>query len=249
MPHPISEAPALLLAAAVLTGCGRSSSASDPSPSASASASGSSTSASAGKQTSMKEFAATPAPRLGTLPPNIGVPVGQPAPDVTAPDAKGRDVRLGDLIKKGPILVMFYRGGWCPYCNFEIHELSQAYPEYQKRGVTPVAISVDKQDEAAKTEATYTIPFPILSDPDLAAHKAFQVLHQADDAEVAKLKSFGLDIEESSGRTHHTFAIPALFLIDKGGVVRWAHADPDYKVRPRTSQILAAIDAAGLGPR
>lgn len=197
----------------------------------------------------MKEFNATPADALGKLPPEIGIPLGQPAPNVALHDAIGRVVQLGDLIKKGPILIVFYRGGWCPYCNFQIHEFAQAYPEYLKRGVTLVAISVDKEDEAAKTEAAYTIPFPVLSDPELLAHSAFRVVHRADEAEAAKLKGYGIDLEKSSGKTHHAFAIPALFLVDKTGVVRWAHAELDYKVRPRTRQILAAIDAAGLAPR
>lgn len=190
----------------------------------------------------MKEFSTTPASKLGTLPDGVGVPVGQPAPDALVHTAEGAQVRLSDLFKKGPTLVVFYRGGWCPYCNFEIHELTQAFPEYEKRGVHPIAISVDKQSEAAKTEATFTIPFPVLSDPSLAAHTAFRVIHHADDAETAKLKGFGIDLEQSSGETHHRFAIPALFLVDKSGVVRWAHADPDYKTRPRTAQILAVID-------
>lgn len=76
--------------------------------------------------------------------------------------------------------------------------------------------------------------------------RRFRVIHHADDAELAKLEGFGIDLERSSGRAHHDFAIPALFLIDKAGIVRWAHADPDYEVRPRTPQILAAIDAAGV---
>jgi peroxiredoxin len=171
----------------------------------------------------------------------------QPRPTRRALPAGSRFQKSTETARPRPrsVLLVFYRGGWCPYCNFQIHELTAAYPEYQKRGVTPVAISVDKQDEAAKAEATYTIPFPLLSDPDLAAHKAFRVIHQADEAEVAKLKGFGIDLEERSGKTHHAFAVPSLFLIDKGGVVRFAHADPEYKVRPRTKQILAAIDAAG----
>jgi peroxiredoxin len=111
-----------------------------------------------------------------------------------------------------------------------------------------VAISVDKIQEAAKTRATYAVPFPVLSDPDLATHRAFRMVHQADDAEVAKLKGYGIDLEASSGRTHHGFAVPGLFLIDRDGTVRWAHADPDYKVRPKTEQILAAIDSAALPP-
>lgn len=197
----------------------------------------------------MKEYAATPAPQLGTLPAGVGVAVGQNAPDALVADAAGREVHLAELVGHGPILLVFYRGGWCPYCSFEIHELTQAYPEYRKRGVTPVAISVDRPEESARTEATYHIPFPVLSDPELRAHQAFHVVHHADDAEFARLKGFGMDLEKASGKAHHDIAIPALFLVDLRGVVRWAHADPDYKVRPHTAQILSALDAAGFGAR
>lgn len=195
----------------------------------------------------MKDTQATDAARLGTLPKEIGIPVGDRAPAATVRDANGDEVALADLIADGPTLVVFYRGGWCPFCNFQIRELTTAFPKFSERGVTPVTISVDQIEEAAKTRDNYTIPFPVLSDPDLAAHRAFRVMHKADDAEVEQLKGFGMDIEQSSGRDHHHFAIPSIFLIDKAGVVRWAHADLDYKVRPTIEQLLAAIDGANLG--
>jgi peroxiredoxin len=194
--------------------------------------------------TRMKEYAATPVERLGKLPPGIGVPIGEKAPDAVVHDFHGQEVRLSDLVSRGPILLVFYRGGWCPFCSFEIHELVRDYLEYRKRDVAPVAISVDRAEQSAQTQATYSIPFPVLSDPELVAHRAYHVLHRADDAEVATLKGYGMDLELASGQTHHTIAIPALFLISARGIVLWAHADPDYKVRPRTPQILAAIDQA-----
>jgi peroxiredoxin len=197
----------------------------------------------------MKEYVPTSASALGTLPSGMGIPPGQTAPDALVRDSVGQPLRLSSLYERGPILLAFYRGGWCPYCSFEIHELTVAYGDYQRRGVTPVAVSVDKEDEGAKTKATYSVPFPILSDPERTAHVAFHVVHHAESEEVAKLKAFGIDVERSSGRTHHDFAVPALFLIDRAGVVRWAHADPDYKTRPSTAQILAALDAAGFGPK
>lgn len=193
-----------------------------------------------------KEHAATAAERLGKLPDGFGVPAGQQAPDFTVESSEGQRLSLRDLTAKGHVLLVFYRGGWCPFCSFQIRELVKSFPEYRQRGVTPVAISVDRVEEAAKTGATYVIPFPVLSDPDLAAHTAFRVLHTADDAEVERLRGFGMDIEKVSGRKHHQFAVPSLFLIDRAGRVRWAHADPDYKTRPRTPQILAAIDEAKL---
>jgi peroxiredoxin len=190
----------------------------------------------------MKEYGFPDDERLGVLPPGVGIPVGKAAPDARVQDADGREIELHDLFKTGPILLVFYRGGWCPFCNFEIHELTTRYPEFRERGLTPVAISVDRIEESSKTQATYEIPFPVLSDPDLAAHRSYQVVQQVDETDFERLMTFGIDIEKSSGRTHHVIAIPSLFLIDRDGFVRWAHADSDYKVRPSTDQILAAID-------
>ncbi len=188
---------------------------------------------------------ATEPATLGALPEGVGIAPGQPAPDAAVERADGAPVTLAELYATGPVLLVFYRGGWCPYCNYQVHELATAWPEFQSRGVTPVMISVDRMEEAAKTQASWEIPFPVLSDPDLAAHTAWRVIHHADDAEVRKLAMFGIDVEASSGRAHHDFAIPSMFLVDKGGVVRWAHADPDYKVRPTVEQILSAMDATG----
>ena len=194
----------------------------------------------------MKEYADPPADRVGVLAPGTGIPVGQKVPDIHARDLDGKDVSLSSLYSKGPILLAFYRGGWCPYCSSENHALATAYPEYQKRGVTPVTVSVDTPDAEAKTKATYAIPFPVLSDSDATMIEAFHVVNKVDDATLAKMKGFGVDLESDSGKTHHEIAIPSLFLIDGAGVVRWAHSDPDFKVRPSTAQILAAIDAARL---
>jgi peroxiredoxin len=192
------------------------------------------------------ETSPTPAERVGMLEPNTGVPVGQKIPAVHARDLDGNDVALSSQYAKGPILLVFYRGGWCPFCNSEIHALTMAFPEYQKRGITPVAVSVDMPTEEAKLKATYAIPFPVLSDSDAAAIEAFHVVNKVSDEQFAKMKDFGVDLEASSGKTHHEIAIPSLFLVDRGGVVRWAHSDPDFKTRPSTAQILAAIDTAKL---
>lgn len=180
---------------------------------------------------------------LGVLPSGVGVAVGETAPNATVEDDAGKPVELASLFERGSVLLVFYRGGWCPYCSFQIHELARALPEYRKRGVTPVAISVDRPEEASKSKATYAIEFPVLSDPELSAHRAYRVVHQADDAEVARLKGLGIDLERASGEDHHSFAIPAMFLIDGKGEVLWAHANADYKKRPRTEQVLGVIDA------
>jgi peroxiredoxin len=186
-----------------------------------------------------KETGTTPEGRLGTLPDGIGLAPGTKIPAATLESSEGKKV---DLTAEGAMLVVFYRGGWCPFCNFQIRDLTRAHPELAKRGVTPVAISVDRVAESAKTDASYDIPFPVLSDPDLVAHEAFRVVQEVSDEELEKLKGYGVDLEAHSGRTHHKIAVPAIFLVDGEGTILWAHADRDYKTRPSIEQLLAVVD-------
>ena len=95
--------------------------------------------------------------------------------------------------------------------------------------------------QAIRTYRSYKIPFPVLSDPDLVLHKAFNVLQLVDEQMVKKYKAYGIDLEKSSGRKHHTIAVPSLFVIDRAGFVRWAHADRDHRTRPSTEQILQTL--------
>lgn len=107
-------------------------------------------------------------------------------------------------------------------------------------------VSVDKTVEADRTFQTYELPFPLLSDPDLALHRIFRVLNKVDDALVAKYKGFGIDLQQSSGKDHHTVAVPSVFIIGRQGVVRWAHADHDHRTRPSVAQLLKIIDGLKL---
>jgi peroxiredoxin len=101
---------------------------------------------------------------------------------------------------------------------------------------------VDDPKHAAKTQAEYKTGFPLLSDPDLAAHRAFRVVDHMGGVSTFMLARMGADLEEQSGRDHHDVAVPALFLLDSHRVLRWAHTDPDYSTRPNVDQLLAAVD-------
>ncbi|MGE0321804.1 MAG: peroxiredoxin-like family protein [Polyangiaceae bacterium] len=240
----------LLLAAVALGGCNESSSSPTPEPTKASASSplasvttspSSSSEAEKPKQPMAKETSDTPTDHLGKLPDGVGLEVGSALPTLKLKSSKDDEVDVNALAKTGPLMLVFYRGGWCPFCNYQIHSLAKAYPEFQKRGVTPVAISVDLPSEASKTQSSWEIPFPVLSDPELVAHKAFNVLNQLDDAGLAKLKGYGIDVEARSGQKHHTIAIPSIFIIDDGKVA-WAHAETDYKTRPSTTQLLKVID-------
>jgi peroxiredoxin len=189
---------------------------------------------------------ATPDAKLGTAPSGFGIAVGQKAPDATLDDLTGKKQKLSDLYKTGPTFVVFYRGGWCPFCNLQLHDLAAAKADFDKRGIKLVAISVDKPSEEAKTQAKDGVPFPMLSDSKLVAHKAFKVVHATGEEEQKKMASFGVDLGAYSGESHKSFAIPSVFLVDKGGVVRFAHVDEDYKTRPSAKQLLGVADKLGM---
>ena len=176
---------------------------------------------------------------LGTREDGLGLAVGAAIPSFVIQDFRGETFSSA-AIKEADTLVVFYRGGWCPFCNFQIRELSQSHDKFKALGVSLVAISVDQPDAAAVTRNAYEVPFPVLSDPHLKAHDAFNVVLQLDAAGVARLEKYGHDIEKWSGKDHHKMAVPAVFLV-RDGKVAWAHVARDYKTRPSTEQLLAAV--------
>ncbi len=195
-----------------------------------------------------KAFASAAPDSLGTRQDELGLGPGNPAPDFTAADVHGKPVTLEGLLTKGAVLLVFYRGGWCPYCNYQVHQLAEAYPRFKAAGVRPVMVSVDKPSGAKAVRQTYEVPFPLLSDPDLKAHDAFGITLHLDDARVAQLKGWNLDLEAWSARDHHKLAVPSIFLVDAGGTIRWAHVAKDYKIRPDAEQLLEVVAAAKLAP-
>lgn len=179
---------------------------------------------------------------LGKAPAGLGLKVGTRAPDGTLPDVGGATVKLSALYKKGPTFLVFYRGGWCPFCNAQLHNLTEAKPEFDKRGVQLVAISVDQPGEEAKTQAKLGVPFPMLSDSKLKVHGAFKIVHKTSAEEREALSGYGIDLQAYSGESHGNFATAAIFYVDKKGVIRFAHVGEDYQTRPSPAQMLAIAD-------
>lgn len=183
---------------------------------------------------------------VGVIEAGVGLPVGAPAPTgLEARNLRGEGVPLDKVFSSGPVLVVFYRGGWCPYCNGQLRDLAGAARRFQARGIRILALSVDTPDHAATTQASWEIPFPVLSDSDLTVHAGFRVVSQVDPDTRARYAASGLDLPAHSGRTDGEVAVPSLFLVQDGRIA-WAHADPAYKVRPSPQQVLDALAAAGL---
>lgn len=188
------------------------------------------------------DLGVTAADALGTNDDGVGLSPGDRVAGFSVRSIDGTPVRWEELLDRSPLLVIFYRGGWCPYCNLQIRQLTQAYPEFEERGILPVLISVDETDAASLVQRSYEIPFPVLSDPDLHALEAFRVTMEVDEKTRERYRDYGIDLGAWSGKDHHKIAVPSAFFVDENGIVRWAHSSRDYRVRPSPQQLLDAAD-------
>ena len=170
-----------------------------------------------------------------------GMTVGEHPADITIKDMQGKDFAVSSAWAEQPALIVFYRGGWCPYCNGQVRELSESYSKFEAAGVQPVLISVDTPDKSAMVKAKYDIPFPVLSDPGLEAHKAFNVVLELDAKTQAQYQEYGIDLQKWSGEPHASIAVASAFIVDMRGHVVFSHAPADFKTRPSAEQLLGLI--------
>jgi len=162
-------------------------------------------------------------------------------PDVTVKNSEGESVRLGSLHQDHPVVLVFFRGGWCPICTRHTRQLIKVYPEVKEMGAELVGISPDDTEHSKENIAKSSIPFPIFSDADVAAAKAFGLAFRVDDATILRYKDFGIDLEKASGFDHHALPIPAVYIVDKSGQIAFAHSNPDYRERLDTDHILSEL--------
>lgn len=168
--------------------------------------------------------------------------VGDPIPDVVLRDADGGEFKLRDHIAKKPAVLIFYRGGWCPFCTKHLMALAEIQNELVAGGYQLLAISPDQPAKLKETPNRDKLGYTLLSDSDMVAAKAFHISFQVPDELVAKYKNeYRIDLEAASGKTHHLLPHPAVFVVGKDGVIRFAHVNPDYKTRLDPAAILKAI--------
>jgi len=172
-----------------------------------------------------------------------GLHVGDHAPDAVVFDQQGNEVSLASLYANGPIVVIFYRGGWCPFCNRALSAWHDKMPELRKAGGTFVAITAEDPDHAADTIAKHDLTFAVYSDSTMAAAKAYKVFFEVDKATKRKYKLFGIDLAETNGSGQWTLPAPGTFVIDRNGIVRYAWAKWDYKQRADPDEVIAAVRA------
>jgi len=170
-----------------------------------------------------------------------GLQIGIQAPDFEALTHQGSPVRLSDINQKGPVVLVFYRGGWCMYCNRQLQALQSRLDDFNSFGASIVAISVDLQENAAKSVEEKKLGFTVISNPEANLLELYNLVFRVPDDTVKQYEEYGIDLKAASGRDDHVISIPAIYVIDRSGRIVFANANRDYTVRPSPDEILEAL--------
>jgi peroxiredoxin len=157
------------------------------------------------------------------------------------PDASGKQVRLADLLARGPVVLTWYRGGWCPYCNISLRGLLQAEPKIRELGATLVALTPELPDMSADTVKRNGLTFAVLTDRGNIVARDYRIVYRVPEAMSAAMKSFKVDLEKRNGDASDELPLAVTYVIDPHGVIRWAFVDADYRKRAEPADILEAL--------
>lgn len=163
------------------------------------------------------------------------------APAFTLPNAKGETISSAELLKKGPLVINFYRGGWCPYCNLELAALQKVLPQIQAAGATLVAISPEMPDKSLSTTEKNNLTFEILSDQGNKVARKFGLVFELA-AELRPIYAqMKLDLPAYNGNTSWTLPIPATYIIDQNGKIIYSFVQADYTQRSEPEKIVEIL--------
>lgn len=167
-----------------------------------------------------------------------GLFIASKAPDFKAKDQNGKEIRLKDLLKEGKVVLVFYRGEWCPYCNKELSRLQDSLQMIIDKGATLIAISPEKSENISKTVEKTKATYSILHDEGLKIMKAYDVEFEVPENTLTRYRNAGLDLEKKNGENGKYLPVPAIYIIDKESTITYRFFEPDYKKRPSVLEIL-----------
>lgn len=167
-----------------------------------------------------------------------GLFIASKAPDFKAKDQNGNEIRLRDLLKTGKVILVFYRGQWCPYCNKELSRFQDSLQFIKDKGATLIAVSPELPENVSKTVEKTNAEFSILYDEKLKIMKAYDVEFELPQNTVTRYRNAGLDVEKNNGANGNFLPVPAVYIIDKESTITYRFFDTDYKKRPSVKELL-----------
>ncbi len=167
--------------------------------------------------------------------------VGAKMPSFTLNDSLGKPVNSADLLKQGHLVVVFYRGAWCPFCNAYLHKLQKNLPQIRENGGNLVAISVENADRSMAVAKKNELNFTVLSDPNLNVARSFGIVYQLSDETNEKYKGYGIDLVKYNQTEKPDLPISATYVVSKKGEIVYAFIEADYQKRAEPEAILQAL--------
>jgi peroxiredoxin len=170
-----------------------------------------------------------------------GLKVGDAAPKFNVVDYAGRKVALADLLKKGKVVITFYRGAWCPYCNRYMSELQNNAEAFNTKNVSVVAVTPETNDNVKemidKTKATFSVVY----DKDRSIMTSYGVLYKVDNTTIEKYKGYGINFTQRNGSDDNVLPVPATYVIGQNGKIEFVHFDTNYSQRAKLSDIMNVL--------
>jgi peroxiredoxin len=170
--------------------------------------------------------------------------VGDSVPDGILSTITGKGVGFRKLIAQKPSVVIFYRGGWCPFCNLQMDQLVKIEPELEKIGYQVLAISPDKPQNLKESLAKHHINYTLLSDRSTEITRKFGLAYQVNKETLMKMQDRGISLDSSTGTNLHLLPVPAAYVVDQKGVIHFVYYNLDIKVRVNPDDLLNAAKKA-----
>ena len=164
------------------------------------------------------------------------------APDFILTNAIGKEVQLNDYLKKGPVVLTWYRGGWCPYCNMTLHYLQEQLPTIQLKGASLLALTPELPDQSMSTAEKHQLEFEVLSDVGNKVAKEYGIVFKLTDA-VADSYQKGFDLHGYNGDDSDELPLAATYVINQDGKIVYTFLDAEYRNRAEATEILKALDS------
>ena len=167
-----------------------------------------------------------------------GLKVGEKAPLFSAKNQNGSKIDLKKLLKKGDVVLLFYRGQWCPYCNQQLKKVNDSLQYLSAKGATVLAITPENTENIQKTIEKTNANFSIIEDLNLAIMKQYKVNFAVDESTIVKYKNYGIDFNKVNGSNAANLPVPATYIIGKNGKIKYAFFDVNYTKRASIKDII-----------